>query len=150
MNETSGHRTTWKRVQTRGVGLCLTHPSLTDSSYHHFVVGFYPNNTLCCGSSRESGETAQNSHSLLFIYILIYMLSYQRGHIYKLPTVIYFSNHKIPLMLFIEILQFSSVTVMSDSLRPHGLQHARPPCPLPTPGVHSNSRTLSRDAIQLS
>ena len=28
---------------------------------------------------------------------------------------------------------------MSDSLRPHGLQHARPPCPLPTPGVYSNS-----------
>ena len=28
---------------------------------------------------------------------------------------------------------------MSDSLRPHGLQHARPPCPSPTPGVYSNS-----------
>ena len=28
---------------------------------------------------------------------------------------------------------------MSDSLRPHELQHARPPCPSPTPGVHSNS-----------
>jgi len=33
---------------------------------------------------------------------------------------------------------------MSDSLRPHGLQHARPPCPLPTPGVYSESRPLSR------
>ena len=33
---------------------------------------------------------------------------------------------------------------MSDSLRPHGLQHARPPCPSPTPGVHSNSRPSSR------
>ena len=28
---------------------------------------------------------------------------------------------------------------MSDSLRPHGLQHARPPCPSPTPGAYSNS-----------
>ena len=28
---------------------------------------------------------------------------------------------------------------MSDSLQPHELQHARPPCPSPTPGVHSNS-----------
>ena len=28
---------------------------------------------------------------------------------------------------------------MSDSLRPHGLQHTRPPCPSPTPGVYSNS-----------
>ena len=33
---------------------------------------------------------------------------------------------------------------MSDSLRPHGLQHARPPCPSPTPGVHSDSCSSSR------
>ena len=33
---------------------------------------------------------------------------------------------------------------MSDSLWPHELQHARPPCPSPTPRVHSNSRPLSR------
>ena len=41
-------------------------------------------------------------------------------------------------------LQFSSVqfsrSVMSDSLRPHESQHTRPPCPSPTPRVHSNSR----------
>ena len=42
---------------------------------------------------------------------------------------------------------------MSDSLRPHELQHARPPCPSPTPGVHSNSsEPIHRvgDAIQPS
>ena len=33
----------------------------------------------------------------------------------------------------------SSVQFMSNSLRPHELQHARPPCPSPTPGVHPNS-----------
>ena len=33
---------------------------------------------------------------------------------------------------------------MSDPLRPHGLQHARPPCPSPTPKVYSNSYPLSR------
>ena len=38
-------------------------------------------------------------------------------------------------------VQFSSV--MSDSLQPHGLQHARLPCPLPTPGSCSNSFPLS-------
>ena len=32
---------------------------------------------------------------------------------------------------------------MSNSLRPHGLQHTRPPCPSPTPGVYSNSCPLS-------
>ena len=33
---------------------------------------------------------------------------------------------------------------MSDSWRTHGPQHARPPCPSPTPGVYSNSSSLSR------
>ena len=33
---------------------------------------------------------------------------------------------------------------MSDSFRPHESQHARPPCPSPTPGVHSDSRPLSQ------
>ena len=40
-------------------------------------------------------------------------------------------------------VQFSC-SVMSDSLWPHELQHARPPCPLPTSRVHSNSCPLSR------
>ena len=40
-------------------------------------------------------------------------------------------------------VQFSR-SVVSDSLRPHGLQHTRPPCPTPTPGVHPNSCPSSR------
>ena len=40
-------------------------------------------------------------------------------------------------------VQFSH-SVVSDSSRTHGSQHARPPCPSPTPGVHSNSSPLSR------
>ena len=41
-------------------------------------------------------------------------------------------------------IQFSSVqfsrSAVSDSLRSHESQHAKPPCPSPTPGVHSDSR----------
>jgi len=37
----------------------------------------------------------------------------------------------------------SSCSVVSDSLRPHESHHARPPCPSPMPGVHSNSRPSS-------
>ena len=40
-------------------------------------------------------------------------------------------------------IQFSR-SVMSDSLRLHELQHARPPCLSPTPGVHSDSRPSSQ------
>ena len=41
------------------------------------------------------------------------------------------------------VSQFSR-SVMSDSLRPHESQHARPPCPSPTPGVHPDSHPLSQ------
>ena len=47
------------------------------------------------------------------------------------------------IFLKVELVQFSC-SVMSDSLWPHELQHARPPCPSPTPGVHPNSCPLSQ------
>ena len=43
----------------------------------------------------------------------------------------------------VQSVQFS-LSVVSDSLRPHELQHARPPCPSPTLGVHPNPRPLSQ------
>ena len=48
----------------------------------------------------------------------------------------------LPLKHIFSSVQFSSV--VSDSLQPHELQHARPPCPSQTPRVHSNSRPSSR------
>ena len=47
-----------------------------------------------------------------------------------------------PLILCFSSVQFSS-SVTADSLQPHGLQHARPPCPSPTPRAYSNSCPLS-------
>ena len=52
-------------------------------------------------------------------------------------------NKKIMASSLISSVQFSH-SVMSDSLWPHGLQHARPPCPSPSPRVYSNSHPLSR------
>ena len=43
----------------------------------------------------------------------------------------------------LQSVQFSH-SVMFNSLRPHESQHARPPCPSPTPGVHSDSHPSSR------
>ena len=45
--------------------------------------------------------------------------------------------------IHISSVQFSH-SVMSDSLWPHESQHAGPPCPSPTPGVHSDLHTSSR------
>ena len=48
---------------------------------------------------------------------------------------------------FLVFIRFSvqfSRSVVSDSLRPNESQHARPPCPSPTPRVHSDSRPSSQ------
>ena len=64
-------------------------------------------------------------------------------------SVLDFTNIFFTLYPYLRImLQFSSVqlsrSVVSDSLRPCELQHTRPPCPSPTPRVHSNSHPLSQ------
>ena len=74
--------------------------------------------------------------------------------IYDLKAQLFFSIKEIPLV-FLKLIglfdketyqgmfQFSC-SVMSNSLWPHGLQHARLPCPSPTPGACSNSCPLSQ------
>ena len=62
------------------------------------------------------------------------------------PRIRVFSNESA---LCNSSVQFSH-SVVSDSLRLHESQHARPPCLSPTPGVHSDSRPLIRDSIQPS
>ena len=54
----------------------------------------------------------------------------------------YLLSHHIPSGSFSSV-QYSH-SVMSDSLRPHGLQYAKPPCPSPIPRVYSDSCPLSR------
>ena len=61
------------------------------------------------------------------------------------PTMIWHPECIFDIVVDLGSVQFSSVSrsVVSDSLRPHELQYARPPCPSPTPGVHSNSHPSS-------
>ena len=59
----------------------------------------------------------------------------------SLPTEL--PGKPLLLLLFSPSVQFSH-SVVSNSLWPHGLQHTRPPCPSPTPGVYSNSCPLSQ------
>ena len=79
--------------------------------------------------------------STLFISISTFL--------YSLYMLLSISNIVNKLKIEIKLHPaFSSVlfsrSVVSDSLRPHEPQHTRPPCPSPTPGVHSNSCPLSR------
>ena len=57
-------------------------------------------------------------------------------------TLIMWQLQRLITQYFHSSLQFSS-SVVSDSLQPHELKHARPPCPSPTPGVHQNPCPLT-------
>ena len=57
----------------------------------------------------------------------------------------FFLFYLIPLTISFTISSVQlSHSVMSNSLRPHGLQHSRPPCPSTTPRVNSNFCPLSQ------
>ena len=71
------------------------------------------------------------------VYMIIFWFQWLLGSI---RTFIYFVEKKL---CYLPSVQFSH-SVVSESLRPHGLQHARLPCPSPTPGACSNSRPLSQ------
>ena len=59
-----------------------------------------------------------------------------------LKLIVWNCNYICTNLIFSSV-QFSC-SVMSDSLRPHEPQHARPPCPSPTPGFYSNPCPLSQ------
>ena len=57
--------------------------------------------------------------------------------------MVYICSHReFQKIASVSSVQFSH-SVMSNSLRPHESQHARPPCPSPSPGVHSDSHPSS-------
>ena len=64
-------------------------------------------------------------------------------------SLILWKISKVTLIHFFSSVQFS-YSVLSDSLRPHGLQHSRLPCPSPAPRVCSDSCPSVSDAIQPS
>ena len=81
-----------------------------------------------------------NSHWLSLLQITMHMF---QCYSLKLPCPLLPSLCPHVCSLCLHLLQFSSVqfsrSVMSNSLQPHESQHARPPCPSPTPGVYPNS-----------
>ena len=103
--------------------------------------------SLCTVSRMEKQCTAEKCHLNLMFCMMWLKLS---------TTLKYMSLNQICLCNSVKrwtqstrvffhtqkLLQFSH-SVVSNSLWPHGLQHTRPPCPSPTPGVYPNSCPLS-------
>ena len=103
------------------------------SSHHH-----NPNSLQLCWILLEAlrGQSSSGERETHVVGLLCERLCAREGP--QLPDS---SFHRV-FLLSTDFLGFSSVqfscSVVSDSLWPHELQHARPPCPSP-PGVYSNS-----------
>ena len=96
-------------------------------SYFHFLLIFLPLKRI----------------TTYFLSIKVKSYTFKNISVFPFYNDIFFPLHSWMSLFFFSSVQFSC-SVVSDSLRPHELQHARPPCPLPTPGVHSDSRPSSR------
>ena len=78
------------------------------------------------------------TYNILFMFICLFLVG-ERVLFFKSVN---FMRSWILLLCLLFILQFSSVAQSCLTLRPHESQHARPPCPSPTPGVYPNSCLL--------
>ena len=112
-------------------------PSLLKTLASSLTKTLYPLNSISPFSS-----------SLTPLWFLFYLLSMNLAtsckwnHIIFVLCLAYCSEHNVFKVHPCCSVQFSH-SVMSDSLRPHELQHARPACSSPTPGVHPNPCLLS-------
>ena len=83
------------------------------------------------------GQTLWSISQLCYTVIYVFL---QRLHWLNIGTQSTLPKHKCSAF---SSVQFNH-SVVYDSLRPHGLQHTRPPCPSPTPRVYTNSCPLSQ------
>ena len=97
-----------------------------------------------------SGPQIKKHEQCPLVIFKIWVLTILLGHnkyFYKIKWNLFNLNRKYRGLAFL-LSYFSSVqfsrSVVSDSLRPHESQHARPPCPSPTPGVHPDSHPSSQ------
>ena len=81
----------------------------------------------------------QDDLSALYLLYTLFLLLLHQLHLRSWGT----RSRRLGMPALESLSQFSR-SVMSDSLRPHGLQHARPPCPSPTPGAYPNSCASSQ------
>ena len=117
--------------------------------WYHTVFIFLWLTSLSIMSSRSIYVIVNSRISSLWLNNILLCVLYIYIHLYLHWIFIYtFSPPFFLLLKNTEVVSISSVqfscSVMSDSLRPHELQHTSPPCPSPTLGVYPNSCPLSR------
>ena len=111
---------------------------LMDTSCLHILA--VVNNTVKNMVYKYLFETAFNSFG--YVYPEVKLLDHMVILILKIFWAMLFSTMTVLFYIHIRSMLFIC-SVVSNSLRPHGLQHARLPCPSQSPGVCSNSCLLS-------
>ena len=105
------------------------------------VIGWFTQTQSClhCGGKHDMSFQATQ----LYYYQKIYIQFFQRNCAIIVHNAFMDPHweHMCIICCFPVSLQFSC-SVVSNSLRPHEPQHARPPCPSPTPRVHPNPSPL--------
>ena len=81
--------------------------------------------------------------TILFHFLPVRSLLLHFGRYVSINYLCIFNESNSTTVLYWSSVQFSR-SVVSDSLRPHESQHARPPCPSPTLGVHPDSHPSSQ------
>ena len=112
---------------------CLVSKSCPILSQPH---GLQPSSLLCPWDF-PGKNTAVGCH---FLFQGIFLTQRSNRHLLHGWRILYYWATWKPWLISVRFNR----SVMSDSLWPHESQHARPPCPSPTPRVHSNSRPLSQ------
>ena len=110
----------------------------------HFVLF-----SVCkCRVFIPSQSVSSVSISLHTFHVILIKTVSTHGCFQVILLQVYFNKEYIVLYSCYTRIQIRSDqisrSVVSDSLRPHESQHARPSCPSPTPGVHSDSRPSSQ------
>ena len=100
----------------------------------NFVKGWQGSESERCSNAHE-GEESKCTISHFFLVSQLFFPEIDHN------IKFYLNDRKLVSGYLISTF---SCSVMSDPLWPHELQHARPPCPSPTPGIHPNSCPSSR------
>ena len=118
-------------------------------SHHPETPSHLPPHPIPLGCPRTSALSAllhasnlhwsSISHTVIYMFQCYSLISSHPRLLLHSPKVCSLHLCLFCCFAYRVVIQISR-SVVSDSLRPHESQHARPPCPSPTPGVHSDSR----------
>ena len=132
LERSKGRRFSWKVIER------LFRKSSVDNHILQFSSGQFSHSVM--SDSLWPREFSRSFESFPLCLLLKWTdKSHNQNHLWDFSCCL---PHN-PSFSSLSSVQFSC-SIVSDSLWPHESQHARPPCPSPTPGVHSDSRPSSQ------